>query len=222
MGCECPNPIEKLEELNSSQNIDKIKAKESINNNSKLQYNPDNITIDPNGKPKDEFSRYVFDQINSLRQDPQSYIEYISKAKTNVILDKSGIKIYKSSVKVALNTGESAFDTAITILKNTEPMPKLIYSPYLTIDVPNNEIELKSKDYLSGQIKKKIDCGTHIKSFWRDIISDADTCFILTVVDDCGNNPGNKRNDILNRNNKYIGISSAKIGKSFACYIIIA
>ena len=124
-------------------------------------------------------------------------------------------------MKVAINTGESAFDSVVEILKNTEPMGKLIYNPDLTVEVPNNEEDIKSRDYLPQQIQLKIDQGIDIKSFWKDIIKDPETCFILTVVDDSGNNAGNKRNDILDKNNKYIGISSIKIGRSFACYIVI-
>ena len=100
-------------------------------------------------------------------------------------------------------------------------MGKLIYNPDLTIVVPNNENDVKSKEYLPQQIQKKIDAGINIKSFWKDIIKDPETCFILTIVDDSGNNAGNKRNDILDKNNKFIGISSIKLGKSFACYIVI-
>lgn len=74
-------------------------------------------------------------------------------------MDKSGINIYKSSVKVALNLGERAFDLAADILKKTEPMGKLIYNPDLTVEIPNNENDIKSRDYLPYQIQGKIDSG---------------------------------------------------------------
>ena len=51
-------------------------------------------------------------------------------------------------------------------------MSKLIYSLNLMIDLPTNENEIKSKAYLSEQIKKKIDNGVEIKSFWKDIVKD--------------------------------------------------
>ena len=101
-------------------------------------------------------------------------------------------------------------------------MNKLIYNPNLTIELPRNENDIKSRSYLPEQIRKKIDDGVEIKSFWKDVVKDPDTCFILTIVDDSGRHAGNKRSDILDRNNKYIGISSVKIGKSFACYIVIS
>ncbi len=237
MGCKCEseNIEEKIDELKSSQNKDisnnikpevnqnLVKRPNYNNNIYKHPYvNNDLCPIDPKAKPKDEFSRYLFNLINSLRLNPPSYIDIILKAKNNISHDNSGAIIYKSSVKVAINTGEKAFDLAVEILKNTPPMDKLIYNPNLTIDLPTNENDIKSKSYLPGQIRKKIDLGVEIKSFWKDAVKDPDTCFILTVVDDSGKHAGNKRNDILDRNHRYMGISSVKIGRSFACYIVIS
>ena len=162
-----------------------------------------------------------FEQIKAVRQNPKSFIDIIEKAKSHITLDKSGIKVYKTSVKVALNKGEAAFDEAIEILKKTESMKKLKYNPNFLIEIPNNEIDIKSKEYLIDQVKLKLDAGVDIKSFWKDIVKDAESCFILTLVDDSGKYPGYKRNDILNKNNKYIGISTARVGRSFACYIAL-
>ena len=114
-------------------------------------------------------------------------------------MDKSGIKIYKSNVKVALNKGIEAFDEAIEFLRKTNPMNKLIYNPDFVIDLPNNEQDIASKDYLADKVKVKIDNGNDIKSFWKDIVKDEESCFILTVVDDSIKNAGNKRKDIFNK-----------------------
>ena len=222
MGCQCQKP----EFLNDELTADEKKQIKNIEADNDYLSNNNNYYfkkkyIDPNGTPEDKFSKYMFNQINSIREDPQSYIDIIKQSKRNIKLDKSGIKIYKSSVKVALNKGEPAFDEAIEILKKTKPMNKLIYNPDFVVELPNNELEITSKEYLSNKVKDKINNGIEIKSFWKDIVKDEETCFILTVVDDSMKNAGNKRNDILNRNNKYIGISSVKIGKSFACYIVL-
>ena len=239
MGCECQKIDDQNQELTAEEtgviknlvpNNDYLLRKQNDNNNNNIKNNINNInnnnnisqkSVKQNAKPLDEFSKYIFKQINSLRQNPQAFIDVIQKAKEKVTLDKSGIKIYKSSVKVALNSGEPAFDEAINILRNTEPMNKLIFNPNFVIDIPRNELDVKSREYLSEQIKKKVDEGVDVKSFWKDIVREPESCFILTVVDDSGKNAGSKRNDILNKDNKYIGISSVKIGKSFACYIVI-
>ena len=229
MGCECQKGEERFDELKSDERNAKISDRDEIHeyltkriNNYLVNTDYNKLQpIDPKAKPTDEFSRYVFALINSLRLNPPSYIDTLLRAKNNVITEKSGVKIYKSSVKVALNSGEKAFDSAIEVLRETEPMCKLIYNPNLTIELPTTENDIKSKSYLPEQIRKKIDDGVEIKSFWKDIVKDPDTCFILTIVDDSGRHAGNKRSDILDKNNKYIGISSVKIGKSFACYIVL-
>ena len=212
MGCECEKPDDASEEVRAEDS--QIKDLEGQNSNLTSRSH--------NGIPEDSFSRYIFEHINALRENPQSFIDVIEKAKSHITIDdKTGIKIYKSSVKVALNNGESAFNEAIEFLRNTPPMKKLKYNPDFVIDLPKNELDVKSKEYLMDQVRLKIDSGADIKSFWKDIVNDPESCFILTVVDDSGLEDGNKRIDILNRDNKYIGISTVKIGRSFACYFVI-
>ena len=221
MGCQCQKPDFLNDEL-TAEDKKQIKNIEDDNNYSQSNYNyKSKKYIDPNGKPKDEFSKFIFNQINAIREDPQSFIDIIKKSKKNIKIDKSGIKIYKSTCKVALNKGEPAFNEAIEFLRKTKPMNKLIYNPDFVIDLPNNEYDIISKEYLGNKVKEKIERGIDIKSFWKDIVKDEEACFILTVVDDSAKNSGNKRNDILNRDNKYIGISSVRIGRSFACYIVL-
>ena len=220
MGCECQKPDEENAEVRADENQIKRLDEDNIDIDF-LDNNNNNSSISNNEKPTDSFSRYIFDQINSLRQNPQSYIDIIENAKKNVTTDNSGVKIYKTSVKVALNKGLPSFDEAIEDLKKAKPMKKLKFNPDFVVDVPKNEVDVKSKDYLQNQVKLKINQGVDVKSFWKDIVKDSETCFILTVVDDSGKNAGYKRNDILNKDNKYIGISSVWIGKSFACYIVL-
>ena len=172
-------------------------------------------------RPKDDFSEYIFDNINKIREDPKSFIKVIEQAKKNITLDKKGIFIYKSNVKVALSRGVPAFDETINFLKNLKPMPKLIFSNELLIDYPINEEQIKDRKYMNEQINIKVQNGIPIKSFWRDIIKDPQTCLILMIVDDTGVNSGKKRNDILDPNMQCIGIVSKKIGKSFASYVTL-
>ena len=220
MGCEC----NKLDDENVEVRAEDSPIKD-LEKDKDILYRQNNNNLSSrsnNSKPADSFSRYIFEQINALRENPQSFIDIIEKAKSHITIDeKTGIQIYKTSVKVALNNGESAFDEAIDTLKNTEPMEKLQFNPDFVVDLPTNELDVKSKEYLMDQVKIKIDSGIDIKSFWKDIVSDAESCFILTVVDDSGLDDGNKRMDILNKDNKYIGISTVRIGRSFACYIVI-
>ena len=197
-------------EKNPNDESDEIFQSNTNNNNKQFLFN---TSVD---NPGDDFSKYIFDGINSIRENPQSFIPIIERAKNNIMYDKKGICVYKSSVKVALSKGIPAFDESIDYLKNLRPMQKLIFSSELLIPPPENEDQIKDKTYMNEIINEKVQSGIPIKSFWRDIIKDRETCLILMIVDDTGANSGKKRNDILDPNMQCIGIVSKKIGKS--CY----
>ena len=172
--------------------------------------------------PQDEFSKFIFEKINQIRENPSSFIDIIENAKKNISVDeKRGIFIYKTTAKIALYKGEQSFNEAIEILKKLKPMEKLIYRSELVVPPPNNLQDLENKQYMNEKINEIVESGVFVKSFWRDIIKDPKTCFILMIVDDTGLNGGLKRDDILDQDTKYIGISSKLIGKKFACYITL-
>jgi len=182
------------------------------------------IDFDTNILPEDDFSLYLFDEINKIRIDPKSYIHIIQSNKNKVITDKKNRLIFKSKVKVALYQGIPIFDDAINSLQITQPMNKLIFNPHLCIELPKNEDEIKDRMYLKKKINEICENNNVIvKSYWRDIVKDPETSFILMIVDDCGtNNSGRKRADLLNPEMKFIGINSIMIGKYFACYIVLS
>ena len=64
-----------------------------------------------------------------------------------------------------------------------------------------------------------IENGIPIRAYWRDIIKEPETSFLMMIVDDTGLKAGLKRKDILDPNMKYIGISSVNIGKHFVCFM---
>ena len=202
-------------EKNPNDESDEIFQSNTNNNNKQFLFN---TSVD---NPGDDFSKYIFDGINSIRENPQSFIPIIERAKNNIMYDKKGICVYKSSVKVALSKGIPAFDESIDYLKNLRPMQKLIFSSELLIPPPENEDQIKDKTYMNEIINEKVQSGIPIKSFWRDIIKDRETCLLLMIVDDTGANSGKKRNDILDPTMQCIGITSKRIGKSFASYITL-
>ena len=172
--------------------------------------------------PMDNYSKYLFEQINKIRIDPLSFIGVIEDAKANIIKHRYGGYIYSGKIKIALAEGETAFDEAIEYLKNTESMGKLEFLPQLTVELPKNEREIKDKDDLRLKVEEMIINGINIKSYWRDLIRDPEISFLLMIVDDNGMNKGKKRRDILNPNIKYIGISSIEINNKFVCYITLS
>ena len=163
--------------------------------------------------PFDNFSEYLLELINKLRKGPQSYIDVIKKAKKNIIIDKL---IYKGNFNIALNEGEKAFDNAIIFLKNLKSMQKLEFNPYIAIELPKNEKEIKDKNYLLLKVKNILNNGLSIKYFWKDVIMDPELSFLMMIVND-----SKKRIDLLNPNIKYIGINSIEIKENFFCYITL-
>jgi len=170
--------------------------------------------------PEDEFSKIIFENINLIRENPQNFVQMIEDSKKNIIVENNKFK-YKSKVKVGLIRGEPAFDEAIAILKLNSPMPKLYFNPNLTIRLPSTIEEIQDKKYFPNQIKNLSNKGIIVNTFWRDNINDPLTSFILMIVDDY-KDKGEKRNDILNPNNKSIGICSTMIDNYFACYLVFS
>ena len=192
--------------------INEIKLKRELNSNL-------NNNIINEKKPMDDFSQYIFNHINKIRENPQSFISNIEEAKPYILYNKSKKLIYKKNVKVALSEGIPAFQEAISILKICKPMNKLIFEPKLMVKLPDNEDDIIDKEYFKYEIRKMISEGIPIKSYWRDIINDPETSFLMMIVDDTGKKSGMKRNDILDPNMKYIGICSKSIGKYFICFL---
>ena len=200
-----------------NQNIDNsINISSNDNNN----YKTKKLVL--NAVPSDNYSKYLFEQINKLRTSPQSYISVIEEAKKNIITDKRGRLVYNGKIKIGLNQGEAAFNKAISYLKGVKPVEKLIFNPYMAVELPKTESEIKYKNDLDLKVENMINNGIYIKSYWRDFIKDPEISFLMMIVDDNGNNSGMRRNDLLDPNMKYIGISSIEINGNFICYITLS
>ena len=179
------------------------------------------IVIKPS--PEDNYSKYLLEQINKIRIDPKSFIGVIEDAKDNIKINKEGICYYKSNkLKVCLNEGESAFNDSIEFLKNCQPMEPLEFSPSLIPDLPTTVNEMNNINYLKISIKKMMNDGLKINSYWRNVIKDPEICFLLMIVDDSDKSKGMKRVDILNPKMKYIGLSSVEIDGKFMNYIVLS
>ena len=143
----------------------------------------------------------------------------IKKKKKNIGVDKRNNYIYNGKQKILLNNGKYAFDNAIKHLDVLRDMEKLKYNPKLNIKLPSNEEEINDRKYQKEMVNNLVKNKIKIKSFWREIIKDPEECLTLMIVDDCGNNCGFKRKDLLDPRVTSIGINSIKIGKYFSCYI---
>ena len=214
-----------LTEFERNNIKDKEPQNDEINDNKNpnINNNEQNPKQDMNAaaSPNDNYSRYILEQINKIRVDPQSFIGVIEDAKANIEKHRYGGFIYKGKIKIALSEGEPAFDEAIEFLKNTETMEILEFSPELTVQLPQNENELKDSSDLRSKVENMLNEGISIKSYWRDVIRDPEISFLMMIVDDNGARRGMKRKDILNPRMKYIGISYTDINGNFACYITL-
>ena len=210
------NNYNKITNYNKNYNYNTYNIKRSQHNNSNLSFSSALLY------PKDNYSRYLLEQINKIRADPQSFIGVIEDSKGNIVRGKYGRLIYNGKIKIALNKGESAFNEAIEFLKNTNPMKKLEFSPIITPKLPCNEIEIRDNNDLGKKVNLMINNGIIIKSYWRDVIKDPEISFLLMIVDDNGFKSGKRRRDIMNPNMRYIGITSTEINGYFVCYITLS
>ncbi len=190
-------------------------------NNSSINYSLKYKNLDSSMQPSDNFSKALFSQINKIRSNPQSYINFIENSKKNIMTDKKGRLIYNGKIKIALTRGEKAFDEAIDFLKKSKSMEQLVFNPYLTVEMPKTANEIKYKNDLRYKVEKMINKGIIIKSFWRDVIRDPEISFLMMMVDDTGEMSGMRRKDLLDPNMKYIGINAVEINGSFVCYITL-
>ena len=190
-------------------------------NNSSINYSLKYKNLDTSMQPSDNFSKALFSQINKIRSNPQSYINFIENSKKNIMTDKKGRLIYNGTIKIALTRGEQAFDEAIDFLKKSKSMEQLVFNPYLTVEMPKTANEIKYKNDLRYKVEKMINKGIIIKSFWRDVIRDPEISFLMMMVDDTGEMSGMRRKDLLDPKMKYIGINAVEINGSFVCYITL-
>jgi len=98
-----------------------------------------------------------------------------------------------------------------------ESLPPLELKNEICVPLPNNEDEIRDSSYLKGQIKILRET-TNIDVYFKDLIKLPEVSALLMIVDDGEKNPGRKRNAILNKDFKYIGINSKFIGKTFIAY----
>ena len=209
----------------TNQDLDPAQLGETNNENEyggnqEKNYN-EKINEDRNSKYS-EYPEKMLDLINKIRNDPVSYADIIEDSIPNIIEDqdkddetKTRI-IYKKKVKVALNRGEPAFHEAAEELRNMNSLPPLELKSEICVPLPEDEEEIKDSSYLREQVKV-IRETTNIDVFFKDLIKIPEVSALLMIVDDSGKSPGKKRQAVLNKDFKYIGISKQIYWKNFYC-----
>ena len=210
------------EENHEERKENDAKLKGSNNKNQPDEDYNERLTEEKNAK-YGNYPEKMFDIINRIREDPASYADYIEDSIKNIVEetdkeDETKTKlIYKKKVKVALTRGEIAFREAAEKLRNMEPVPPLELNENIIIPLPETEEEIKDPTFLKEQVKALRE-NTNIDLFFKDLIKLPEVSALLMVVDDSVKNPGRKRQAILNKDFKYVGINSHFIGKTFVAY----
>ncbi len=209
--------------MNQNENQEKPPSEKPDNeNDNDFNENEMNNNLEKNIKYSD-YPQKMLDLINQIRANPVSYADVIEECIQNITEEQDKIDetktriIYKKKVKVALNRGEIAFKDAAEELRNMEPLPPLELKNDICVPLPEEEAEIKDSSYLREQVKI-IREKTNIDVFFKDLIKIPEVSALLMIVDDSEKNPGKKRQAVLNKDFKYIGISSKFIGKSFIAY----
>lgn len=167
----------------------------------------------------EEYTERIISLINNIRSDPSSYSYTILESIQNIKRTKNDKIIYHDKVKVALFKGEEAFYDAAEKLKNIQPMNKLEYDQNLCVPLPENENEFKSQEFLNSSVEKMREKNINVEIYFRDLIKIPEVAVLLMIVDDNSKNTSKKRNTLLNKNFKYIGVCSKFIGKNFVAHL---
>ena len=248
MGCKCANSNENEEEINKNlvqndneensqnefnKNFNKDENLLGYNNNNQENANPQDNQInlvqppnipevDPNLKYAD-YPEKIVELINNIREDPVSYADIIEDSIQYIVQeedknDPSNVRlIFKKKVKVALTKGESAFREAAEYLRSLTPLPPLEFTQEKCIPLPENENEIKDPTFLREQVKLVRE-QSEVDVFFKDLIKIPEVSGLLMIVDDTNKNAGKKRMALLNKDLKYVGVTSKFIGKTFIAY----
>ena len=247
MGCKCANKSDEEQEIDKKglEDGNLEKAENDFNSNFKKsnldllglddQINPNDNEIIENNNYDDNNDEFLLNEkyanypykivelINNIREDPVGYADIVEQSIQNIVLEEDkedpSIKhlIYKKKIKVALTTGEKAFQEAIDYLRTLSPLPPLEFSQEKCIPLPNTEEELNNPSFLKSQVKVLRE-QTRIDVFYKDLIKIPEISGLLMIVDDANKNAGKKRRALLSNELKYIGVSSKFIGRTFVAY----
>ena len=159
----------------------------------------------------------MLELINKIRNDPQSFVNDIETAMTNITKYNNRL-IYNGSIKVKLNKGENMFKDAIDYLNRTKSMAPLTLNKEIEIEMPTDEEYKKEKEFFKQKIlnKKK---ENNIERYYREAIKDPYTGVLMMIVDDTNRNQGEKRVTILDPLLNKISINCKMYGKKFLAYL---
>jgi len=209
----------------STQNINNNNNNEDIQlkaKNIKSKEDQDNIITnniinkESDYLSKSIYNKRIFELINKVRVNPAEYSKYVLDNIKNInienkeVLNKNTemkeinqITVFKKKVKVRLFKGEDGFLETAQYLQKLSPMKPLKFKEEIVIPIDN-------KDSMINIINKY-----NINAFFRGNIKNPEIAVLLMIVDDNESSEKRKRNTLLNKEYKYIGIDSKFSDKNF-------
>jgi len=127
--------------------------------------------------PKD-----VFELINKIRNNPESFIKDIENAITNIQKYKNKL-IYNGNIKIYLNKGEKMFKEAIECLRKTKSMKPLEFNKEIGIEIPSEEEYKNDKDIFRKKILKESKIK-NIEKYYMEAIKGSYTLALMMIFDD--------------------------------------
>ena len=168
------------------------------------------------------YNKRIFELINKVRVNPAEYSKYVLDNIKNIITENKEelnkntamkeikqITVFKKKVKVRLYKGEEGFFETAKYLQKLSPMEPLKFNENIVLSI--NDIDKKEL------IKDKIN-NYNINAFFKGNIKNPEIAVLLMIVDDNESLEKKKRNTLLNREYKYIGIDSKFSGKNFIAH----
>ena len=209
------------EENNITKSDINININKEINNN---KINKDNPIVKKESFyiTNNLYNKKILEIINKIREKPSDYSKFVLdnisniKSENREVLDQNtGMKeykqiiVFKKKVKIQLYKGENSFLDAAKVLKKTPPMHPLEFKEDIIIPIP------ETKEQLNSDIIKTKALNSNIMTFFKGNIKNPEIAVLMMIVDDSKSSEKKKRNSILNKDFKFIGIDSKFIGKNF-------
>ena len=176
-------------------------------------------------KSNDNFVEELLAAINRVRASPGDFSKTIVDSISHIRPEGEKLIFDADGTKVAVVQGEAAFKDSANKLLDAHPCEPLELREDLVIPVPEDSKSWKDNKLIAQLLTKmKSDNASKYSecAFNMDLgVSDPETSLLLQVVDDSPFK-GKRRDNILNPNFKYVGISFLKQKTKFCCYITFA
>ena len=104
------------------------------------------------------------------------------------------------------------------ILEDIPPMPILKFNKNIIIPLPNSEEEIKNSNIKKKKINQFM-YHSNINAYFKEYIKNPEVAVLLMIVDDNEISNGKKRQSLLNKDFRNIGIDSKFIGKNFIAHL---